>query len=87
MNVTSLFGNLCNVTEFTKEIRRKLTKIDDDLKKNAQKLKLDLSSSSAHYMKIRSLSEMQEKVLKEEEMIRSSLLDIQNMILPIMNTM
>ena len=58
-NVTLIFGKLCNVTEFTKEIMRKLTKIDDDLKASVQKLQLDHSSSSAHHMKIRFLSNMQ----------------------------
>ena len=35
-NVTSLFGKLCDVTKFTKEIKRKMTKIDEDLKVSAQ---------------------------------------------------
>ena len=51
-NLTSLFGKLCDVIEFTKEIRRKLTKIDEDLKDSAQQLQLDPNSSSAHHMKI-----------------------------------
>ena len=57
-NVTSLFAKLCDVTKFTKEIKGKLDKIDEDLKASAQKLQLDPSSSSAHHMKIRFLSEM-----------------------------
>ena len=63
-NVTSLFEKLCNVTKFTKEIKRKLTKNDDNLKASAHQLKLDLSSSSPHHTKIKFLSEMQEKLLK-----------------------
>ena len=42
-NVTSLFGKLCDVIELTKEIKRKLTKIDEDLKASAQQLQLDPS--------------------------------------------
>ena len=34
-NVTSLFGKLCDVTKFTKGIKRKLTKVDQDLKASA----------------------------------------------------
>ena len=34
-NVTSLFGNLCDVSKFTKEIKGKLSKIDIDLKASA----------------------------------------------------
>ena len=37
-NVTSLFAKLCDVTKFTKEIKEKLNKIDEDLKASAQKL-------------------------------------------------
>ena len=58
-NVTSLFGKLCNAIEFTKEIKRKLTKIDDDLKASAQQLQLNHSSSSTHHMKIKILLDMQ----------------------------
>ena len=35
-NVTSLFWKLCDVSEFKKEIKDKLSKIDEDLKANAQ---------------------------------------------------
>ena len=34
-NVTSLFSKLCDVTKFTKEIKGKLNKIDEDLKASA----------------------------------------------------
>ena len=86
-NVTSLFGKLCDVTEYTKDIKEKLNKIDEDLKVSAQSLKFNPSSSSSHYLKIKFFSEKQADLLKEEGSIRSTLLDIQNMILPIMDTM
>ena len=35
-NVSSLFGKLCDVSIFTKEIKEKLCKIDEDLKASAQ---------------------------------------------------
>ena len=56
-NVTSLFGKLCDVTEYTKEIKENLNKIDEDMKVSAQKLKLDHSASSSHHLRIRFLSE------------------------------
>ena len=34
-NVSSLFGKLCDVSNFTKEIKKKLSKIDEDLKVSA----------------------------------------------------
>ena len=37
-NVTSPFAKLCDVTNFTKEIKEKLNKIDEDLKASTQKL-------------------------------------------------
>ena len=86
-NVTFLFANLCDVTEYTKEMKRKLDKIDEDLKASAQKLQLDPSSSSAHHMKIIFLSDMQSELLREEARIWSTIIDIENMILPIMDTM
>ena len=55
-NVSSLFGKLCDVFEFTKEIKDKLSKIDEDLKVSAQQLQLDPSSSSTHFNKIRLLT-------------------------------
>ncbi|GLJ42621.1 hypothetical protein SUGI_0883280 [Cryptomeria japonica] len=86
-NVTSFFAKLCDVTEFTKGIRDQLKKVDDDLKASAQQLQLDPSSSSTHHSKIRVLSYKQSELLKEDARIRSTLLDIQNMILPNMDTM
>ncbi|GLJ47583.1 hypothetical protein SUGI_1004850 [Cryptomeria japonica] len=86
-NVTSFFAKLCDVTEFTKGIRDQLKKVDDDLKASAQQLQLDPSSSSAHHSKIRVLSDKQSELLREDARIWSTLLDIQNMILPNMDTM
>ncbi|GLJ19050.1 hypothetical protein SUGI_0341960 [Cryptomeria japonica] len=86
-NVTSFFAKLCDVTEFTKGIRDQLKKVDDDLKASAQQLQLDPSSSSTHHSKIRLLSDKQSELLREDARIRSTLLDIQNMILPNMDTM
>jgi hypothetical protein len=86
-NVTSLFAKLCDVTEFTKEIKEQLKKIDEDLKASAQQLQLEPSSSSTHHSKIRFLSDKQSELLREDARIRSTLIDIQNMILPNMDTM
>ncbi|GLJ28879.1 hypothetical protein SUGI_0569230 [Cryptomeria japonica] len=86
-NVTSFFAKLCDVTEFTKGIRDQLKKIDDDLKASAQQLQLDPSSSSTHHSNIRFLLDKQSELLREDARIRSTLLDIQNMILPNMDTM
>ena len=35
-NVSSRFGKLCDVLEFAKEIKEKLSKIDIDLKESSQ---------------------------------------------------
>ena len=64
-NVTSLFIKLCDVSKFTKEIKEKLNKIDEDLKASTQKLQLDPSSSLAHHIKVRFLSDMQAELLRE----------------------
>ena len=52
-NLSLLFGKLCDVSIFTKEIKEKLSKIDEDLKESAQQLQLDLSLSFAHFNKIK----------------------------------
>lgn len=85
--MTSLSVKLCDIGQFTKEIKEKLNKIDVDIKDSAQRLMLDPSLSSAHHMKLRSLSDMQEELLREEARIRSTLIAIQNMILTIMDPM
>ena len=86
-SVTSLFAKLCDVFGFTKEIEEKLNKIHVDIQSSAQKLQLDSASSSNCHIKVKYLSEVQEKLLREEARIKSNLIDIQNMILPIMDTM
>ena len=86
-NVTSLFAKLCDVFNFTMIIKEKLNKIDVDMQSSAQRLHLDPASSSNHHIKVKYLSEMQPELLREEARIRSNLIDIQNMILPIMDTM
>ena len=86
-SVTSLFAKLCDVSSFTKEIKEKLNKIDVDMQESCKKLQLDPSSSSNRHIKVKYLSEVQAKLLREEARITSNLIDIQNMILPIMDTM
>lgn len=68
-NVISLFIKLCDVTKYTKAIKGKLDKNDEDLKASAQKLQLDPSSSSTHHMKIKFLSDIQKELLREEARI------------------
>ena len=75
-NVSSLFGKLCDVPIFTKEIKDKLSKIDEELKASAQQIHFDPSSSFAHFKKIRFLIDMQEEFLREEARIGSTLVDI-----------
>ena len=87
INVSVLFGKLCVISNFTKEIKDKFSKIDEDLKVSAQQLQLDPSSSSPHFKKIRFLTDMQEKFLREEARIISTLVDIQHMILPNMDAL
>ena len=55
-NLSTLFGKLCDVSIFTKDIKEKLAKIDEDMKASAHQLQLDLSSSFAHFSKIRFLT-------------------------------
>ena len=86
-NVTSIFAKLCDVFGFTKEVKEKLNKIDMDIQTSAQRLQLDPSSSSSHHIKVKFLANIQAELLREEARIRSILIDIQNMILPIMDTM
>ena len=75
-NVTSLLGKLYDTSIFTKEIKGKLSKIDEDLKESGQKLSLDPSYSYAHYSKIRFLTNLQVELLREEARIRATLVDI-----------
>ena len=52
-NVVSLFTKLCDNSNFTKEIKDKLTNIDEGLENSASQLALDPSSSSNHFVKAR----------------------------------
>ena len=49
-NTTSLFSKLCDVSEFTKEIKEKLNKIDNDMQSSASSLQMDPSS---HHSKMK----------------------------------
>lgn len=75
-NITSLFGKIHDTSNCTKEIKGKISKIDEDLKASAQQLQLDPSYNSTHYTKIRFLTDMQEELLREEARIRATLVDI-----------
>ncbi|WP_044909103.1 hypothetical protein, partial [[Clostridium] innocuum] len=46
--VTTLFCKLCNIVEFTKEVKEKMSKVDKDMQSTFQELQLEPSSSSAH---------------------------------------
>ena len=65
----------------------KLSKIDEDMKASAHQLSLDPSHSFAHYTKIRYLTNLQAKLLKEEARIRATVAKIQGMILPNMDAL
>ena len=83
--VTILFGKLCDISIFTKDIKEKLAKIDEDMKASAQQLHLDPSSNSAHFSKIRFLTNKQVELLREEARIRETLTKLQGLILPNMD--
>lgn len=65
-NDVSLLKKLCDTSIFTKEIKYKLAKIDEDLKNNASELALDPSSISSHFVKVRFLTDSQAELLREE---------------------
>ena len=48
---------------------------------------MDPSSSFSHHTRIRYLADLQAKILREEAKIRATLIDIQNMVFPIMDLM
>lgn len=52
-NVIALFINLTDTSNFTKEIKEKLSKIDIDMKTSAHQLSLDPSYNSTHFTKIK----------------------------------
>ena len=86
-NVTSLLCKLCDTSSFTKEIRDKLSKVNEDLQTSAQQLQLDPIYSFSHYTKIRFLIDMKAKLLREQAKIRATLVNIQGMILPKMDAL
>lgn len=86
-NVVSLFVKLSDTSNLTKEIKNKLSQIDTDLKASAHRLSLDPSTSPTHFVKIRYLTDLQAKLLREEARIRATLVDIQSLIIPNMNVM
>ena len=85
--VTAFFEKLCDIGQFTKETKNKIAQIEDEVRDSAQRLVLDPSASSVHHDKLRSLYSMQVELAKEEAGIRYKLIEIQNMILPLMDTM
>ena len=86
-NFVSLFVKLSDSTNFTKEIKEKLAKIDMDLKDSVNQLLLHPISSSNHFAKTRFLIDLLVELLREGARIRAILLNIQSMILPHMDTM
>ena len=86
-NVVSLFVKISDTSNFTKDIKIKLSKIDEDMKASAHQLSLDPSCSFAHLTKIRYLTNLQAKLLREESRIRATLVEIQGRIHPSMDAM
>ena len=86
-NAASLFAKLCDVFGFTKEIKEKLNKIDNDMQESASSLQSDPSSSFSHHKKMKYLENLQAELLREEARIRENLIEIQNMLLPVMGSM
>lgn len=84
-NVVSLFVKLSDSTNFTKEIKEKLVKVDMDLKDSANHLAINPSSKSIHLEKPRFLTDLYEEMLREEARIRETFIDIQGMIFPHMD--
>ena len=64
-NVVSLFFELSDTSIFTKKIKDELSKIDEDMKASVHELSLDPSYTSTHYTKIKCLTNLQEKLLRE----------------------
>ena len=75
------------IFQFSQRKLKKLSKIDEDLKASAQQLHLQPTSSSTHFNKIIFLIDTQQKLLTKEEIIISTLIDIQNMMLPNMDAL
>ena len=58
-----------DTSNFLKDIKIKLSKIDEDMKANAHQLSLDPSCSSAHFIKIIYLIDLYVELLREEARI------------------
>ena len=86
-NAASLFAKLCDVSGFTKEIKEKLNKINNDMQASALSFQSNPSSSISHHSKIKYLAALQAELLKKEARIRENLIEIQNMLLPILGSM
>ena len=72
----SLFAKLCDVSGFTKEIKEKLNKIDNDMQSSASSFQTDPSSCISHHSKIKYLAALQADLLREEARIRENLIEI-----------
>ena len=57
------------------------------MQSSASSLQIDPSSSTSHHSKMKYLASLQAELLREEARIRENLIEIQNMVLPIMGTM
>ena len=86
-SAASLFAKLCDVSGFTEEVKRKLNKIDNDMQASASSLQADPSTSFSHHKKMKYLATLQAELLREEARIRENLIEIQNMLIPVMGSM
>ena len=86
-NAASLFAKLCDVSGFTEEVKKKLNKIDYDMQASASSLQAYPSTSFSHHKKMKYLATLQAELLREEARIRENLIEIQNMLLPVMGSM
>ena len=73
-NTASLFAKLCDVSRFTKKIKDKLNKIDNDMQSSASSLQVNPSSSISHHSKMKYLAALQVELLREEARIREDLI-------------
>ena len=72
---------------FSEEVKKKLNKIDNDMQASASSLQADPSTSSSHHKKMKYLATLQAELLREEASIRENLIEIQNVLLPVMGSM
>ena len=75
-NAASLFAKLCDVSGFTKEIKEKLNKIDNDMQSSASSFQTDPASNIFHHSKMKYLAALQEELLREEARIRENFIEI-----------